>query len=141
MFNTIVHPVTISVVQDITNPIYAVSGFTGPPSASDMLVYFKDGVDSIGLSVSDYGNIDPTVQDVFFVDSLTLRPTAEALVLAYASPYLNEGTMIGDEGVGLVLYMTGTDQTVLDSALRFFKQYQYLHYNDTFNYKNLENYI
>ena len=52
MFNTIVHPVTISVVQDITNPIYAVSGFTGPPSASDMLVYLRS-VDSTGAYLID----------------------------------------------------------------------------------------
>ena len=48
MFNTIVHPVTMSVVQEITSPVY--TDF-GPPSA-DLIAYFKDGVDSVGLSTA-----------------------------------------------------------------------------------------
>jgi hypothetical protein len=48
MFNTIVHPVTMSVVQEITSPVYT---YFGPPSA-DLLVYLRS-VDSTGAYLID----------------------------------------------------------------------------------------
>jgi hypothetical protein len=75
-------------------------------------------VDSIGLSVADYDNVDSTVRDIFFEDSSTIRDIADAYALAIASPYLNLGTMVGNN-TQVALYSAETSRTTLDNALSF----------------------
>jgi len=91
------------------------------PTTGLLLFVDPSEVDSnIGLSVSDYANVDPTVQTIFFIDSLTLRPTADAYALAIASSYFNGKTMVGnaDKGI-LLLYTVGTSFAITDEAKKY----------------------
>lgn len=92
----------------------------GFPGHNDLVFWYQNGVDTIGLSTNDYANVDASVRDIFFVDESTLVDTETAYATALASPLLNEGTMIGTEAKGVVLYAAGTDRTTLNRALRYF---------------------
>jgi len=74
-------------------------------------------VDTIGLSASDYLLIDPALRSIFFVDSTTLRDTAEALTIALASPLLNAEGLIGKTGY-VVLYQASSTEETLARARR-----------------------
>ena len=84
---------------------------------------YKNGVlqpDTIGLSVSDYLSIDEALRPIFFIDSNTLRATADTLVIAFSSPLLNVGNLVGNSRKGLALYATGTSEAILIKAYRYF---------------------
>lgn len=89
---------------------------------SGLLAYYRDGVDTIGLSVSDYANVDPLYQSIFFIDESTLRPIADAYDLALASPLLNTTTMIGNSSKGVALYDKDTSSDILTKAYRYFRK-------------------
>jgi len=78
----------------------------------------SDGVDIIGLSVSDYTSVDESIRGNFFSAPDTKRSDAEILAIAYADPLLNAGTMIGIIDETLVLYPAGTSETILNKALK-----------------------
>jgi len=84
-----------------------------------LLAYFRGGIDTIGLSVSDYADIDPALRSLFFSDAETKRDDADILPLAFSSDELNLGTMIGIEGEFLVLYQKDANASILDRALKY----------------------
>ena len=87
-----------------------------------LLGFYNGSVDTIGLSVSDYDDVDPLLRDIFFDAGPTLRDTADILTDAFASPLLNTDTMIGNESTGkLLLYAYGTDPSVLSKAYAYAK--------------------
>lgn len=85
---------------------------------TDLLAYYRGGTDTIGLSVSDYEDVDPLLRSIFFVDETTLRDGADAVTLALASPYKNQITMIATADK-VLLYKKDTDATTLARAYRY----------------------
>lgn len=111
---------------------------TGPPTGS-MLGHLEqlppgavaawrknaDGsmTEYIGKSISEvYPLVDPLLQSIISADEgSTWRPAAEIAALAWASSLLNTGTMIGKDGVFLVIYPVDTSDQILLKALRYAK--------------------
>ena len=78
-------------------------------------------VDSIGLSISDYALVDPTLQSLFYANANTLRDMETIVSNIKASAHLNNGTeLIGTELKGYALYADGTDASVLSKAIKYF---------------------
>ena len=72
--------------------------------------------DVIGLSVDDYLSIDTDLRSIFYSDENTKRTDADIYDLAKSSQYLNMGTMIGSAEWGILLYKTGTAESILTTA-------------------------
>ena len=90
-----------------------------PPGA--ILRIDKDGIDSIGLSSSDYLSIRSELRPIFFSDPSTKRADADIVTLALASEYLNYGwELTGNADDGIALYIEGTVESILRKAYRFF---------------------
>jgi hypothetical protein len=75
--------------------------------------------ESIGLLSTSYADVAVDVRDLFYSDVDTPRSDQDCYDNALASELLNLGTMLGSEDKNIVLlYEAGTDQVILNKALR-----------------------
>jgi len=114
------------VFNGVTVPwILSTGGGNGLPGEGlAFLALAADGwVDVIGLSVADYDRVEPTLRPIFFIDKITLRPTADAIDLALASPLLNTWSMLGTESEDrLLLYVYDTPESIISKAFQYVKE-------------------
>ena len=94
-----------------------------PPGA---IMLLRDGIDIIGLSISDATRVNASLWPIIFnLDGngqpVSLRDSEDIVTDALASVLLNNGTMIGREGVFVALYDVDTPDATLIAACRYAK--------------------
>lgn len=105
------------VEQKIFSPF---GSYTLPTEGLLFKILYPNIVDTIGLLITR-DQVDESIADIFF-NGETKRDDADIVILALASPLLNEpgGTLYGDADAGVLLYAIGA-QPVESAERRLWK--------------------
>ncbi len=116
-----VRPIVRPMAAPVARGVHSRFGEDDVP-LTNAVFFSRDGsVDLIGLSVTDYLSVRSELRSIFFIDESTLRDTTDAVTLALASEYLNNGwELCGNADKGVALYVEGTDVSILTRAYRYF---------------------